>query len=629
MPSRELCVLTKGVVVKRKSNCWLAVVLLAVGVAEICPGYELRRTLPDFGEAVLTTDEPGAWRFELSDSVARAGVCALKIVMDAPEEAVPPMFRIRFERPGAGADHLWSPYDDRYQLLPKSWIDDEKYTSQLAFRAPLLAAFGDGGTNVLSLSCSETFRKVSLGISLGESDCNLRCFAKFFAEPEAPLRRYETTLRIDARKLFWADAVREAADWLTSVNGFRPCPVPPAAYDPLYSTWYAFWQDVRADVLEREMPRAHALGMRTAILDDGWQKQKSTTFYSATGDWLPVASRFPDMKRHVDAVHAAGMRYMLWFSVPYVGEESKAWERFQGKFLRVDGKTSPGRVGILDPRFPEVRTHLVEMFARAVKDWGFDGLKLDFIDQFRIQGVDPAIAENYAGRNYKSVPQATDVLMRAIVARLTELNPEVLLEFRQHYMGPAIRQYGNMIRALDCPGDSDKIRKLIADLRLTSGTTAVHSDMLVWNRDETPERAARPILNSLFSVIQYSMVLDGLPEAHREVIRNWLAFSQKHRDTLLKSSFRPYHPELLYPRLEAESAAERIVALYSMPSPVEFDGKALLVVNATEEGSIPMRLRRRAEVRTFNVFGRPVESREIAEGVAFVAVPRSGFAEIR
>lgn len=131
-------------VVKRKSNCWLAVVLLAVGVAEICPGYELRR-------------------------------------------------------PGVGADHLWSPYDDRYQLLPKSWIDDEKYTSQLAFRAPLLAAFGDGGTNVLSLSCSETFRKVSLGISLGESDCNLRCFAKFFAEPEAPLRHYDRTFNVFGR----------------------------------------------------------------------------------------------------------------------------------------------------------------------------------------------------------------------------------------------------------------------------------------------------------------------------------------------------------------------------------------------------------------------------------------------
>jgi len=31
---------------------------------------------------------------------------------------------------------------------------------------------------------------VSLGLSIGESDCNLRGFARFFAEPEAPMKHY-------------------------------------------------------------------------------------------------------------------------------------------------------------------------------------------------------------------------------------------------------------------------------------------------------------------------------------------------------------------------------------------------------------------------------------------------------
>jgi len=278
--------------------------------------------------------------------------------------------------------------------------------------------------------------------------------------------------------------VRRAADWTVAANGFEPCPVPEAAFAPLYSTWYAFMQDVHADVLEREMKLAHALGMRTAILDDGWQKQQSTTFYSKTGDWLPVASRFPDMKRHVDAVHAAGMRYMLWYSVPFVGEESATWKTFEGKFLNVDGQKSP-------------------------------------------------------------------------------------------------------------------------------------------------ERAARPILNSLFAVIQYSMILDGLPEAHRAVIRRWLDFSQQHRATLLKGVFRPYHPELLYPRIEAESAAERLVALYSTPSAVAFDGrKPLVIVNATFETAVPLRLSRPATVRTYDVFGACVKTAELAAGDVFLDIPVSGHAEL-
>ena len=39
-------------------------------------------------------------------------------------------------------------------------------------------------------------------------------------------------------------------------------------------------------------------------------------------------------------------------------------------------------------------------------------------------------------------------------------------------------------------------------------TTAVHADTIVWSRDETPEGAALPILNAIFSTIRYSMVLD-------------------------------------------------------------------------------------------------------------------------
>ena len=60
-------------------------------------------------------------------------------------------------------------------------------------------------------------------------------------------------------------------------------------------------------------------------------------------------------------------------------------------------------------------------------------------------------------------------------------------------------------------------RKRICDLRLTSGEMAVHSDMLVWSKDETPEGATLPILDALYSTIQYSMVLATIAPAHREV----------------------------------------------------------------------------------------------------------------
>jgi inosine-uridine nucleoside N-ribohydrolase len=368
--------------------------------------------------------------------------------------------------------------------------------------------------------------------------------------------------------------------------------------------------------------------MKTMILDDGWQKDESRNFYSATGDWNPVPSRFPDMKEHVAKVHAAGIeRYMLWFAVPFVGDQSAAWARFKDKLLN-PGTTN---VGVLDPRFPEVREYLVSTYVRAVGEWGFDGLKLDFIDEFKLPASgDPAEKDGYAGRDIRSLPVAVDTLMKEIARRLAEIRPDVLIEFRQRYMGPAIRQYGNMIRALDCPADSDKIRRLVCDLRLTSGDTAVHSDMLVWSPEEPPERAARTILNSLFSTIQYSMVLARIPASHRDVMRHWISFAEAHRAALQEGSFRPEHPELNYPLITGESADERITAIYAagLSARVPDDAKTVYVVNATAEPSLVLDLSAARKAEVYDTFGRKTGSRTLAEGLVRLAVPASGYVRL-
>ena len=264
-----------------------------------------------------------------------------------------------------------------------------------------------------------------------------------------------------------------------------------------------------------------ALGMKSMILDDGWQKESLRDVYSATGDWMPAKGRFPDFRAHVDAVHAAGIeKYLLWLSVPFVGVESAAYGRFKGKFFRC-GKT----VGVLDPRFPEVRRYLVDTYVRCVRDWDFDGLKLDFIDAFSVDAEDPAFAEDWKGRDCKTVSEGVERLMEDVRAALVAVKPDVLVEFRQKYIGPGIRPYGNILRATGCPSDLVGNRRRIADLRLTSGGTAVHSDMLVWSPDDTPEDAGRVILNTIFGVVQYSMKLATLPESHRAVIRRWIGFA--------------------------------------------------------------------------------------------------------
>ncbi|MGN0832309.1 MAG: glycoside hydrolase family 36 protein [Kiritimatiellia bacterium] len=579
------------------------------------------------GPGEITCDDPRGWTFDVTSGLD-AGRDVVTVRISSPVEAVPPKFGVFFRVPGAGVRNVWTCDFSRgaFKVDPQLWWGwVSKYTSQLAKDAPIAVGFGPDEVAPVAIACSETFNYLEFGLYADDRTCEIVGRCEFFVQPVAACTEYEARILLDRRGCKWYDTVRDCADWIAGVNGFRAAEVPEAAYEPLYSTWYAYLQDVHDKTLEQEARHAAAVGMKTMILDDGWQKEDSQTFYGACGDWLPAKSRFPDMKAHVAAVHRAGLKYMLWLGVPFMGKETANAPRFRNMML------SGGDSGILDPRFPEVREYLISTYERVVGEWGFDGVKLDFIDQFQLPNPDPALKDGYAGRDCKSLPQAVDRLMRDVLARLKAIKPDVLVEFRQHYMGPAIRQYGNMIRAADCPDDICSNRRRICDLRLTSGKTAVHSDMLVWSRDETPEGAALPILNALFGTVQYSMILDSVRPDHKAVIRNWIDFTTRHRETLLKGELRPHHPESGYSWVEAESAAERIVAVYS-PSVCAACGaadKPVYAINATGTDRMLLEFASAPKaIELSDVFGRPAGTASAAAGVVRLPVPPSGVAKI-
>ncbi|MBS7286902.1 MAG: alpha-galactosidase, partial [Kiritimatiellae bacterium] len=547
------------------------------------------------------------------------------VKISSPTEATPPKFGVFFRVSGAGVQNVWTSdiEKEKFQLAPQLWWKwATKYTSQLAQNTPIAVGFNSAGVSPVAIACSEAFNFLEYGLYVDDRTCEIVGRCEFFVQPVAPLKEYEVSVLLDRRGRNWVDTVKSCTEWVESKNSFTPAHVPESAYDPLYSTWYAYLQDVHDKELEKEAKLAAKLGMKTMILDDGWQKEDSKDFYSKAGDWMPVKSRFPDMKAHVAKVHEAGLKYMLWLAVPFMGNEAQNYNRFKKMFLSDS---------VLDPRFPEVREYLLKTYERAVGEWGFDGLKLDFIDCFALPAQDPAIKDNYAGRDYRSLPQAVDRLMKDVLQRLKKINPDVMIEFRQRYMGPAIRQYGNMIRAADTPADPYLNRRRICSLRLTSGKTAVHSDMLVWSKDETPQGAALPILNVLFSTIQYSMILQRVTPEHREVIQHWIKFSQEHRNALLKGDFTPHHPENGFSWVEGEDRKERIIACYAENACVKTGkpDKSVYLVNATGTSAMLVDFAAKpSKIEAFDVFGKSAGTLEAGEGLVRLPVPSSGYAKI-
>ena len=598
----------------------LACAVLAAPFETTCDGYCV-------GPVKISCPEAGNWSFTATRGTAADGVETMEIALTASRPSPPPKFSVSFDFDQVDAHHKWTTRTENV-TMPPNWGCHT--ASRLCSGMPLVAFLNDNDRNRIAVSCSEAKRTVGIDAGLREEDCHLVWKLDFFGEAEAPLTTYRTQIRFDRRDVFFGDAIAAGSKWISETAGLKPAPTPDAAFEPLYSAWYSFHQNVHDAEIEAECAEAAKLGMKVLIVDDGWQTDDNNRGYSYCGDWQISKNRFPDMAAHVAKVHALGMKYMIWYCVPMIGLKSANYERFKGKYLWTQNDRWSG-YSCLDPRFPEVRQFLCGIYEKAMREWNLDGLKLDFIDAIGFRGADPAVKENYAGRDIRSLSEAVDQLMKDVYATLTKVKPDALVEFRQGYIGPGIRQYGNMMRAADCPGDLLANRCRIANLRLTSGDTAVHADMLEWNTKETPEQAARFVLSTMFGVIQYSVMLRTLPESHKKMIAHWLDFSQKHRDALLKGAFRPRHYEAFYPVIEAENAQERIVGVYNDVCVADCGAadRDVYVLNATGKGTLAVRLAAKpAKVEAFDTFGNSVPAPALNAGLQDVALPISGYLKI-
>lgn len=507
-----------------------------------------------------------------------------------------------------------------------------RISSSAAHEAPVWSMFTYAGDNRLTFAVADAINTCELSDQHAEETGRLTCRITLFMDPVPPLTRYRTTIRFDSRPLKYYDTLRAASDWWAAMPQYAPAPVPEHARLPMYSSWYSFHLGITPEALERQCRLAKPLGMDSIIVDDGWQTDDTNRGYAYCGDWEAAKSKFPDFRAHVDRVHALGMKYLLWFSVPFVGVHTKAFATFKDKFLNPD-PTGKRQWFILDPRFPDVREYLIGVYERCIREFDLDGFKLDFVDCFTThQETKDAFG---AGRDYESVPEAADRLLTDIMARLRAIKPDVMIEFRQSYIGPAMRKYGNIFRVGDEPNNAMGNRVGSMLLRALCGNTAVHCDMVMWHYEDTVESAAMQFIHALFTVPQISVRLDEVPAAHVAMIRRYLAFWREHRDVLLDGRIEPLQPQHAYPVIISETAAKVAAAAYAngfVPLP-EVGARTLVLANGTLDDRVVIELpgalgpRR---VRVWSCTGECVldETRNLPAGLHHLPIPPAGTAAV-
>ena len=198
-----------------------------------------------------------------------------------------------------------------------------------------------------------------------------------------------------------------------------------------WCSWYMYWNNVsESDVMENLASAAllaDEMPLRVLQLDDGYQ--------SAWGDWESRNDRFPhSLPWLADRIRGSGFEAGLWLA-PLVVERSSQIARAHPDWLLRGKRGRPIKTGLvssfvgraLDPTNPEAIAFVRDAVKRAVDDWGYGYLKLDFM-----------YAGALRGRRYNPQLTRAQALRRAFQAIRDAAGPDTYLVGCGAPLGPAV-----------------------------------------------------------------------------------------------------------------------------------------------------------------------------------------------
>ncbi|MBO5212778.1 MAG: alpha-galactosidase [Clostridia bacterium] len=561
----------------------------------------------DINKIKLTSNTENSMRYEKIELIKTGEITEISVRLGFDKETSPSVYSISWEEEQIDMIGFWSSKASlQHNLTPDWYMRNEK--SRTATGMPLISLYNKADINRITVALSDPASPTVISAGVVEETGTICFKIDLFSEISPKMSEYEAVIRIDRRNIPFFKAVSDVREWWSDI-GYGCCYVPDSAKMPMYSTWYSFHQYTIPDEIIAECKLAKQYGMDTVIVDDGWQTDDNSRGYAFCGDWKICKNKIPDMKAFVEAVHSLGMKFMIWFSVPFVGFESENYERFKGMYLvtRQNAKAS-----VLDPRFKEVRDFLTNIYCDYVKEYGWDGLKLDFIDSFMLSEES---SDNYEKMDCISVEDGLKKLLEEAYSKLRLINPDIMIEFRQSYVGPIVSGFGNIFRVGDCPNDALINRVHSLNLRLTSKDIAVHSDMIMWNKNDTVQSVAYQLLGTIFSVPQISVRLDNITEEQKKLLKNYLSFWREHRDVLLNGSLEVFGVQANYSMAQSTKNDETVCVLYQEAVAKPKNKTLTYIFNSTGADFIYVELQEKANYEIFDIFGNSYASGSLNAGV--------------
>jgi len=324
-------------------------------------------------------------------------------------------------------------------------------------------------------------------------------------QPDERLATHETFIATHTGDYF---AVLDTYRRIMADRGMVSPTPPNAAYEPIWCAW-GYERDCTVQLIEDTLPKVRDLGLRWAVIDDGWQ--------SNVGDWNLDRDKYPggeaDMRRLVQRIRAEGLKPRLWWA-PLATAPGSDLLHDHTDLLLLDKDGAPQAVSwwnsfYLCPAYAGTIDYTLALVRRFMGEWGYAGLK---IDGQHLNGVAPCFNPRHGhARPEESVEKLQD-FFQAIYQTATGIDPEAVVElcpcgtsqsfFNFHSINQApasdpesswqVRHKGKTLKALMGPsapfaGDHVELSDGGADFASTVGVGAIISTKFTWPSDPKPK----------------------------------------------------------------------------------------------------------------------------------------------
>ncbi len=386
---------------------------------------------------------------------------------------------------------FWSFQPGSYEKRP-DWVlplkADFKQENFLGMNAP---DYG-GGTPVVDVWCRD------VGLAVG----HVEMAPKLVSLPVATQGPDRATVAVEFKhdqvlkpgatlKTFRTFAAVHQGDYFETLRDYRNVMIaqgvhfdasPDSAFQPIWCAW-GYGRKMKPAQLFGALPIVKKLGFTWVTLDDGWQ--------TAQGDWFLNPQKYPngdaDMKALVDKIHAEGFKAQLWWA-PLAADPGTELVKKHPDWLLLNADGSKQKISYwnswyLCPADPDVIEYHKAIVVKAMKDWGFDGLKLD---GQHMNGAPPCYNPAHHHVRPEESVEGMPLFFKALYDTARQVKSDALVEFCP--CGDAYSfftmPFFNMSVASD-PGSAYQVRTKGKSLKALQGdSVAYFSDHVDMYKDD-------------------------------------------------------------------------------------------------------------------------------------------------